>query len=126
MTAGPSPNKFAIAVAVAVWLVHGLAVGAVSVLHLVLALVIITALLWPEPVAGRETLDPLPRILAPSWPRSDGWPKGYTHELDANGYSCWRCDDGRAGVGFVSRESARLGAWRDHSARVRDVTARRC
>ena len=57
MTAGPTPNKFFIAVAVTVWLVHGLAVGAVSVLDLVLALVIITALLWPEPVPGRETLD---------------------------------------------------------------------
>ena len=125
MTAGPTPNKFAIAVAAAVWLVHGLAIGAVSGLHLVLALAIITALLWPEPVPGRETLDPLPRVLAPPSPSSDGWPKGYAHEPDGRGFHSWRCEDGRAGSGLASREAARLGAWRDHAKCVRDVTDRR-
>jgi len=112
MTAGPSANKVAIAAALTVWLIHGLAVGEVSVLDLVLALTIIAALLWPEPVPGRETLDPLPRILPAPGPSSDGWPAGYRPTSDDDGYR-WECDDGRAGAAGLSKEAARLGAWRD-------------
>lgn len=120
MTAGPTPNKFVIAVAVTIWLLHGLATGAASVLDVSLAIAIVAALLWPEPVIGRDTLDPLPRVLSPPG-AGDGWPPGYKHVVEESGSWVghgWISDErDRCARGFASEEAARIGAWRDARSR---------